>query len=153
MPAIRDVAGLRGAFGSSLCKRFAPVAADDLNARMRAEPVAERLFGALGQQVNRSTALQIAEDRPVREPFAKGKVVDAQHAHRRTVVVAMAVKNSQQPVAADRHAEAAGESAAGSPPHATASARNVSSRRWVRRDLDAATSGNCSVKIRCEQVG
>ena len=46
----------------------------------------------------------------VREPFAKGKVVDAQHAHRRTFVAAMAAKHSQQPLAADWHAETAGES-------------------------------------------
>ena len=80
MPAVPALDGIRQRRADGLAVGSGPVAGDDLDAGVPAEPVLDDIGGAPFQDVDAPAGLGVDEDRGVDEAPAQGKIIDPQHA-------------------------------------------------------------------------
>ena len=78
MEAIGDLDSLRRARCRATSIVLGPVASNDFDARMGAQPRRDRLGGTLWQEVNRPTAFEIDQDGSIDPALAEGKIIDPQ---------------------------------------------------------------------------
>jgi hypothetical protein len=100
MKPVGDLRGRRRPGACTLRIRTRPVARNDFNARVLAEPLRQGLRRALGQQGDRLMAFEINQHGAISLAFAEGKIIYAQHAGRRRVRRGLATEEAEQCVAA-----------------------------------------------------
>ena len=115
MPAIRDLDCIRRALAHTVRIGPGPVACDDLDARVSAQPPGQGLGLPVRQEVDHCVALQVDQDGPVAAAPAPCPVIDGQDARSgwRLVVVSGLARHAQQRVRADRHGQPLGQALAG----------------------------------------
>src|SRR5690606_16401422 len=89
------------------------VGGDDLGAGVGREPRRQRVRRPVREEVGRSAALEVDEDRPPRLAPTPGPIVHAEHAGRHRVRDRLAVEESEDRVRARRHPQIAEQSSAG----------------------------------------
>jgi hypothetical protein len=112
MKPISDLDRLGSALADAVGKGAGPVAGDDLGTRMLFEPRCQRLSLTVGQQVDRASAFEIAEDRAVMLATPEGEVIDAQHTWRLGGFQDDRPDQAQHGVGAERHRQPAGQAGA-----------------------------------------
>jgi hypothetical protein len=115
VPAVEDLHGVGRAQRRAAGVLRRAIADDDLDARMLRQPGGQARPRPLGQQVDRAARLQVDEHGPEPQPASPGPIVDAEHARRGGRAVGAAPQEAQERVAADAHADAAGQPGAGLP--------------------------------------
>src|SRR5262245_28748135 len=111
MPAVGDLDGLGRAGAGPLGVSRGAVAADDLDARMLAQPFFDRRGFAVGQQVDDSSPFQIDDNRAIALSFAKGPVVDADIARRRGWLVWSILDAAEYRIGAGQHIQSLDQAA------------------------------------------
>ena len=109
MPAVGDLkrAGKRLAGGEG--EASAAVTRDNEDLRLSGEPFLCCRGLPIGKQLDRTTALEVANDRPIALIALPGPVVDADDVRRRRRRAAFPADDPEQRVVAHRHHEAPGE--------------------------------------------
>jgi hypothetical protein len=113
VPAVRDLAGLRGAGASPVGVRAGPVPGDHLDARVPPQPSGQRARLPIRQQVDHLVAFQVHEHRAVAVAAPQRPVVHPEHPGRRARCRLRPGHQPQQGVRAGRHGEPAGEAGSG----------------------------------------
>ncbi len=103
VPPVGDLDRVRCSLAGALGVAAASVAADDLNARVVAQPGGEGVGGAVGQNVDRPAGVHVEQHRRVSVPTAAGEVVDAQHRRRHRRRVGHPADHPDQRGAGHRH--------------------------------------------------
>ena len=113
VPAIRDLAGSRGAGADTVGVGAGSVPGNDLDARVAAQPSCQRVGLPIRQQVDHGVALQVHEHRAVAVAAAQRPVVHPEHARRRARRRLRSGHQPQQGVRAGGHGEPRGEARTG----------------------------------------
>ena len=113
VPAVRDLAGLRGAVADSVGVGPGPVPGDHLDAGMPPQPGSQRARLSVWQQVDHFIAFQIHEHRAVAMATAQRPVVHPEHPGRRTRCRPRPGHQPQQGIRAGGHGKPAGEAGSG----------------------------------------
>ena len=115
VPAVGRSDRIRRALAHAIRIGAGPVACDDLDTWMVAQPPGQGLGLPVRQEVDHRVALQVDQDGPVATAAAPCPVIDGQDARRgrRPIVVASLACHAQQRVRADRHRQPLGQTLAG----------------------------------------
>jgi hypothetical protein len=113
VPAVRDLAGLRGAGASSVGVGPGPVPGDHLDAGVPPQPGRQRARLPIRQQVDHRMTFQVHEHRAVAVAAAQRPVVHPEHAGRRARGRLRPGHQPQQGVRAGGHGKPAGEAGSG----------------------------------------
>ncbi len=118
LPEVESVGDMDGVGGAEPCGlgiEGGAVTADDLDSGMRGQPGTDGLDGAVGQQVDGPTGLDVDQDGRVDVAFAQGELVDPQHSRRRRRGLGDSAYQPEQRGTADRDSEGLGQAGAGPP--------------------------------------
>jgi len=113
VPAICNLNGLGRAAANAVGVSTGAVTRDDLDAGMVVQPSPNRLRLTVGQNIDRTVALQIDDERAVMLAPAPSPVIDADDARRRRRRQRRRPDQAQQRVAADRHGQLRRQAGAG----------------------------------------
>jgi hypothetical protein len=110
MPAIRNLKGTWSTAAHAVGIGAGPIARDNLNAGMLAQPRRQRARFAIRKQVNNPALLEIAQDRAVALATPPRPIIDPEHAWGLDVRPRLLIANeAQQRGSAYREAEAPGQ--------------------------------------------
>jgi hypothetical protein len=130
-----------------------PVAGDDGDPWMGAQPRRDGLGGALREEFHGPTSFEIHQDGPINPTLAEGKIIDPEDPGRRPCGPRGGTENPQDGIATERHAQAAGHARPGFAPASPPSTRMVVVKRTVRCAWTGASAGRRSAKVRRGHVG
>ncbi len=105
MPAIGDLRRRRRSLPCPLRVGSGAISRDDLNARMSTQPGCDGLSAAVGQQVDDTSTLEVADDGSVALAASPSPIIDANHTGRSKRHQLGRADQPQQRIAADRHGE------------------------------------------------
>jgi hypothetical protein len=113
MKAIGNLRGLRRTLGGASGIVLGPVASNDFDAWMVAQPRRDGLGSTFWQEIRRPTAFEINEDSPIDPALAEGKIIDPQDSRRGRRGRWGAGENAQDRIATEGHPQAGGHPRAG----------------------------------------
>jgi hypothetical protein len=129
-----------------------PIADNDLDAGVLAQPDRKASGITVGQEINNAPQFKVAQDGAVGLSRSPRSFIDPEHARCRRLLNLDRPDHAQQRSAADRYGQIVGQAGARSPAESQSEPLLLSCSRLVRRALGTATVENCSAKIRCGQV-
>ncbi len=109
MKAVGDLFGLRRPQRRSGSVVPTPIATDEPHLGMLAQPERKTQVRAVGQQINDATAFKVEEDGAIGAAAPEGKVIHAQHAHRRHPRFRPLGQQTQDRLIGDPHAQGGGD--------------------------------------------
>ena len=107
--AIRDLDRLGGALAGAVRIGFRPIAGNDLDPRMAAQPLGQGAGVAIGKERHGVVPLHIDEDRPLRLPFPIGPIIHPEDSGGDMYRQGQSAHHTQEGVPADRSGQAVAE--------------------------------------------
>lgn len=147
VPPIGDLQGLWGAAGGAVGEERGPVAADDLDAGALGEPGREGVGLPVGQEIDRTTCLDVDVHGSVVLSLALGVFIHPEHAGRGRGRIRKRGDQPQQGVAADWRPKESVMRAPARPASARPTETSVDRSRSVRRPNRRVSSGTCSTNV------
>lgn len=107
--AIRDLDRLGGALAGAVRIGFRPIAGNDLDPRMDAQPLGQGAGVAIGKERHGVVPLHIDEERPLRLPFPIGPIIHPEDSGGDMYRQGQSAHHTQEGVPADRSGQAVAE--------------------------------------------